>query len=269
MATCTLWNQKNYLLDIEYLVATRISEYDIRKANISVLYSEGIISKDYYEYLYSADRMTRQVEVGYMIKNNPEVGKTLANGIEKYRRLFFESNNISDNDVLSIKNDAVFIINKLPNITKFGEVVEFINKNIYSSYIRLQKKEVYFRSDIINNTSQIDIKGISDNKLLLHRDYILTVIADIMYYIEIGEIKSAIDYLTGFYDRYIQRKLPIEYYRNFDDESKYIIHAGTGFYTLDHCNQYMINVVSIETNLNIIRDLYGIITAVYFNHKRH
>lgn len=270
MATCTLWNQKNYLLDIEYLVATRISEYDIRKANISILYSEGVITKDYYNYLYSADRMTRQVEVGYMIKNNAEIGNILSKGIEKYRKLFFESNSISDNDILSIKNDAVFIMSKLPNATKFGEVVEFVNKNTYSSYIRLQrKKEVYFGSDIINNTSQIDIKGISDDKLLLHQNYILTVIADVMYYIETGEIKSAIDYLISFYNQYIQRKLPIGYYRNFDDESKYIIHAGTGFYTLDQCNQSMINVVSIETNLNIIRDLYGIVTSVYFNHKRH
>lgn len=265
--SCLLWEKKNYLLDIEYLIATKISEYDIRKANISVLYSEGAISKEYYKFLYTADRMTRQIEIGYMIRNNPEIQKILTDGIAKYRKLFFESNGIDDTDILSIKNDAVFVMKKTPSITKFGNV-EFVNKNTYSSFIKINKKEVYFRSNVLTGEMNIDIKGISDLKLQYHQDYMLTVIADVMYYIETGNIKSGIDYIRDFYNAYIQRKINVGYYRNFDDESNFIIKAGVGIYSMEYCNTSMINALDISCNLRIIQELYGILTNIYFNTKR-
>lgn len=265
---CTLWEKKNYLLDIDYLIATTIFEYDIRKANISVLYSEGVINREYYEYLYSADRMTRQVEVGYMIKDNKEVGDILANGIAKYRKLFFEANGIFDNDILSIKNDAIFVMKKKPLVTTFGNV-EFVNKNTYSSFIKvLNKKEIYFRSDMVNQSMTIDIKGISDENLEKHQDYMLRVIGDIIYFIEVGDIRSGINYIKDFYNQYISRSLPIGYYRNFDEESKYNIMVGTGYYSMDTCSDNrMINVIDISCNINVIRDLYGILINIYFSRK--
>lgn len=265
----TLWEQKNYLLDIDYLIATTISEYDIRKANISILYSEGVIDKQYYDYLYSADRMTRQVEVGYMIKNNKEVGDILSQGIAKYRKAFFNANNLLDNDILSIKNDAIFVMKKKPQITTFGNI-EFVNKNNYSSFIKiLRHKEIYFRSDMVNQSMVIDIKGISDENLEKHKDYMLRVIGDIIYFIEVGDIKSGLNYLKDFYNQYISRTLPIEYYRNFDEESKYVITVGTGCYKMDTClNNKIKEVIDISCNVNVIRDLYGILINIYFSKNK-
>lgn len=268
MNKSTLWEKKNYLLDIDYLIATTISEYDIRKANISVLYSEGVIDRSYYEYLYSADRMTRQIEVGYMIKDNKEVGDILSNGITKYRKMFFESNGLLDKDILSIKNDAIFVISKKPKILTFGNI-EFVNKNTYTSFIKfLKRKEIYFRSDMVNQTMDIDIKGISDDNLEKHRDYMMKVIGDIIYFIEVGDIKSGIEYITNFYKHYVSLELPIGYYRNFDEESKFIIKAGIGFYAMDTCSDNrMKSVIDISCNINVIRDLYGILINIYFNRK--
>lgn len=266
--SCTLWEKKNYLLDIDYLIATTISEYDIRKANISVLYSEGVINKDYYDYLYSADRMTRQVEVGYMIKDNKEVGDILANGIAKYRKLFFEANDISDNDILSIKNDAIFVMRKKPLVTTFGNV-EFVNKNTYSSFIKiLRNKEIYINSDMINQSMTIDIKGISDENLEKHRDYMMRVIGDIAYFIEVGDIKSGLEYISSFYTQYINRQLPIGFYRSFDDLSNFMVLTGSSCYQLDNCfDNRMAAIVDISCNVNVIRDLYGILISIYFNKK--
>lgn len=266
--SCTLWNQKNYLLDIDYLIATAISEYDIRKANISVLYSEGVIDRSYYEYLYSTDRMTRQVEVGYMIRNNKEIGDILNNGIAKYRKMFFEANGLTNNDILSIKNDAIFVMKKTPKILTFGNI-EFVNKNDYTSFLKfLRKKEIYFKSDMVNQTIQIDVKGISDENLEKHRDYMMQVISDIIYFIEVGDIKTGIEYLSNFYNQYISLNLPIGYYRNFDEESKFIIKAGIGYYSMDTCfDDKMKSVIDISCNINVIRDLYGILISIYFNRK--
>ena len=263
----SLWERKNYLLDIDYLIATTISEYDIRKANISILYSEGVIDKSHYEFLYSADRMTRQVEVGYMIRNDKDIQHALDEGLKKYKKIFFEANGISDSDILSIKNDAVFIMKKKPSNTKFG-VVEFVNKNSYSSFIKICKRlEVYFRSDIANNRFDIDIKGIADSKLPSH-SAILSVIADVLYFIEVGDLKDGLKYISDFYNQYINRLLPIEFYRNFDDESQFIINAGVSQYRLNNCDISMINILDISYNLNVIQELYAILSNIYFSKNR-
>lgn len=269
MNKCTLWQNKNYLMDIDYLISTSISEYDIRKANISILYSEGVIDKKYYDYLYSADRMTRQVEVGYMIKDNKEVGDILSNGITKYRKMFFESNGLQDMDILSIKNDAIFIITKRPNITKFGNI-EFVNKNNYSTYMKiLKKKEVYLNINRNDGTTQIDIKGISDENLIKHQNAMVQVIVDIAYYIEAGDIITAIRYVTGLYNQYIARTLPLEFYRSFDEESKFVSKSGIGYYSMDNIHdKRFVDILDISCNANVIRDIYGILLNIYFSKNR-
>lgn len=269
MDNCTLWERKNYLMDIDYLLSTSISEYDIRKANISILYSEGVIDKKYYDYLYSADRMIRQVEVGYMIKDNREIEKILSNGIAKYRKMFFEANDLKDNDILSIKNDAIFVLRKKPTITKFGNI-EFVNKNNYTSYMKiLRKKEIYLNVDHNTGNTLIDIKGISDQNILKHKDYMIQVIVDIAYYIENKDVITAIRYITNLYNQYIARSLPLGFYRNFDEESKFVFKSGIGYYSMDTIyDERFVNILDISCNTNVIRDIYGILLNIYFSKNR-
>ena len=48
MSNTTLWEKTTYTVDIPYIIAHNIYEYDIRKANINVLLALGLIDKDYY-----------------------------------------------------------------------------------------------------------------------------------------------------------------------------------------------------------------------------
>ena len=109
-----LYTRVNYSSDISYLNNVFIYELDISKANISILYSLEAIDKETYEYLYNAERMVRQVYIGKLMKNNKKIIKILKTGIIAAKKMLFESNNIQDYDVLSIKNDAVFLINRIP-----------------------------------------------------------------------------------------------------------------------------------------------------------
>lgn len=265
----TLWKQKNYLLDIPYLIAHHITEYDIQKANINVLFELGLIDEEYYDRLNSMDRMKRQVEIGYLIKYNDGIGDKLADGIIQFKQKFFESNNIDDNDILSIKNDAIFLIDKTPKVANFGRV-HFIKKNTYTSYMKIQKSiEVYFEFDAIDATISLDIKGISDEKLEKHHQYMATFIADILYYVETGDISSALTYVAEFYNNYVDRKLPIGYYRNFDAMSNYTVFANGIRYDVQYCDSdIMLKSLDISTNLNVIRDINGYLTQMYFNNNR-
>ena len=123
-----LYDNINYTSGISYLDNTFIYEYDISKANINVLYSKKAIDKDTYDYLYNANRDTRQVYIGKLQKENKEIATILKAGIIEAKKWLFEANNIHDYEVLSIKNDAVFIINRVLNYTQFS-IIEFKCKN--------------------------------------------------------------------------------------------------------------------------------------------
>lgn len=271
-----LWEKRNYLLDIPYVIAHNIYEYDIRKANINVLYSIGEIDKDYYDKLNSMDRMNRQVEIGYLLKYNTTLYDKLSNGIKHYRKLLFESNNLEDNDILSIKNDAIFVINKRLRCTKFGNV-EFILKNEYTTYIKLissnvfsnETLEVYFKSDSVTNNINLDIKGISESNLEYHMNYMCTVIADTLYYIETGNLQDALIWLTEIYNKYIRKELHPGFFRNFNGMSDYTIIANSRPYSIKHCtSREMFDNIDISCNLNIIRELYGYVSSIYFQNNK-
>ena len=108
-----LWKLVNYNADIDYLIGSFIREYDIAKANINILLWKGLISIDQYNFLYNAYRMTRQITIGKMRASNPELGTALDAGVLEVKKLFFEANDIQDHEVLAIKNDAIYLINKL------------------------------------------------------------------------------------------------------------------------------------------------------------
>lgn len=263
-----LWKEKNYLADVGYIVGRHIYEYDISKANINVLYYYGYIDQDYYEKLKELPRMKRQIEIGYLLKYTPGLVDKLDEGIREFRRRLFEANDLEDYDILSIKNDAIFVIGKKLNITKFDNV-EFVWKNHYTTYVRLDKHiEVYFESNTIDETISLDVKGISDRKLESHHQYMATMIADVLYYMETNSIADGLSYISDIYNKYISRQLPIGYYRNFNAESDYIIVSNNSRYSMDYCTEDMYWSIDIGYNLTIIRTLYGYLTNLYMQQNK-
>lgn len=264
----SLWSKKNFLAPYSYIVAHHIYEYDIQKANINVLYELNLIDSDYYDRLCKMDRMSRQVEIGYLLKYNEGLSDKLSAGIELYRKKLFYSNNIEDMDVLSIKNDAVFIVDKILKNTVFGRV-KFVLKNTYTTYVKLgDRLEVYFEYDSVTGNISLTIKGISDKKLELHRDYMASVIANTLYYIETGDLESGLTYITEIWNSYISYNLDIGFYRNFNSDSNYTIRVNNALYSIPFCDKKDIQSLDISCNFNIIRDLYGNLIHIYFQkHK--
>ena len=152
-----LYKEKSYTIGLPYIFNQYIREYDISKANINVLFAKGVINEDLYIKLYNADRMYRQVYIGKMIKNNEQIQEVLNEGIIEYKQRFFEANGITDNNIVSIKNDAVFVLNAAPSILNFDNI-SFVHKNTYTSFMKLNELEVYYGCDM--NYEVIDVKGI-------------------------------------------------------------------------------------------------------------
>lgn len=264
-----IYEQANYLAPIDYIVSSIIREYDISKANISIFFKYGVIDKDTYEYYKSSDRMSRQIAIGIMIKNNPDLSKILKDGITQARKEFFISNNIQDHEVLSIKNDAIYLIGREVVYTDCSGII-FNCKSVYTSFYKIKKKEYYYYYDRATGNELLDIKGMSSERLMIHKDYFMDFLKELFYTIQCEQIESAINLLNSFYDNYINMNLPIEYYRNFDGESRFSMKCSSMFtsYVSDFIKESNKDMIDISYNMSILMELNKIVSGIYFQRNR-
>ena len=265
----SLWEKINYSADCDYLTSTFIREYDIRKANISILFNKGIISQDEYNNYMNMDRMQRQIDIGIRIKNNSKLYEIIKDGIIEAKKMFFEVNNIEDNQILTIKNDAVFLINTVPKITKFSNI-EFVEKNTYTSFYKLNKIEYYYFYDQFTDKEILDIKGIGDEILKIHEKYFYEFLCVVFNSAQLDPIEETINIISNFYNQYINYKLDVQYYRRFDSTGLYDIKTNFMYssFRADYIDESQKYYLDISYNASIIMELYKIFSTIYFRNKK-
>lgn len=261
-----LWQKVNYTADISYLSNVLIYEYDISKCNINILFLKGIINKDIYDSLYNSPRMVRQKYIGNLSKDK-NVSAALKDGIVEAKKQFFEANDIRDMDVLSIKNDAVFIINRQIKHTSFG-LINFAMKNVYTAFYKLNNVELYYYYNNMSKEERIDVKGISDTNVKKHDGFFLQLLKDVLYSIQVNGPEISMRMLKDIYMEYISLNFSVEHYRAFNIESMYYFKfttpIGTGFST-DIANDNNKSDLDISINANILMQLQRILSQIYFS----
>ena len=261
-----LWRSLNYKTQYKYFINTFIREYDLSKANINaLLYTKRISVEDHKTYL-AMDRNERETKIGLWIKKDKSVYKDIQKGIiEAKRRLVF-ANNIEDSEVVSVKNDAMFIAGRNLASTIFPPF-EFKVKNVSTVYLQAADLEIYY-GDIVDPVSgivntNIDVKGIGDDMLILHQDGMLDLICNLCYKLQREDIKDTMKWMANMYEAFITRSLPKQYYRNFDSFSGYTINTFYRVASLGEIDDSMIKVIDINRNLLILRDLMSIVSDLY------
>ena len=258
-----LWQMANWLQPVPYIVGQYITEYDMSKANISVLYQAGVINKDLYNELYNSEKFYREKYIGMMERNNPKISEIKADYIAKYRKAFIESNEISDNEILAIKNDAIFVLGQRRNITHFDEVVNFRIANVYNLYMKIGIIELYYGVDSITGEEIFDVKGINDRKLELHRNGMAYILCDTFYTLLTSGAQEAINVCEQFLYGLLNRQLGIDFYREFNADSAYRFMSGFSCFEIPNISPDMVKYVDISTNVNFIRKLLGNLSDIY------
>ena len=233
--------------NIQYLISNEIIEYDIRSAGYSISRYYNLLDNKTLDKLENMSNKQRHIAIGLLQRNDKVYNERLKQAFIDIRREFFIANKIEDRDVLSIKKDAIFLLRRIDQ-TKFGDTIEFRNKNTYTSYYYINRKEFY------NNKETIDVKGISDEKLELHRDYMLDFLHNIFCMMETSSNAYVIKELVSFIDHYKSKMLEVGYYRELNDDSAYRLN-----------NEY----VGYELGLDIVDDVTDInISYNYMNYIR-
>ena len=256
-----LYCKSLYTMPVDFII-TPIYEYDISKANISILLSKGVITKEQHKKFCEMSKQERQVKVGLMMRRNPDLIRVVEDGCCEARRNFVVSNDIQDDEIVSIRKDSLFITKQVENVA-FGDI-RFVHKNTYSLMAKLGNLELYYYYDSISGFYNIDVKGIRDELLVKHESSLLTALCDIFYCVVDKRIHDAVKYVSTLANKYDTLNLPIEYYREFNQSSLYRIMTNIGsVYYIDEVTPEVIGCIDIRYNKQVMRDLVKLITKIY------
>ena len=226
-------------------VINKIYEYDIRAANLTMLELSGTINSAVADRLRALPKKDREVAIGKMIAKDKSIGKTIAKGIINAKHRLFRANKIQTDEVLSIKNDAVFISGRRLAVTTVAGV-EFVLKHQYAMYQFLDRLELYYD----RRKHSITIKGIRD-EIVEHPDHqngILQFLQTVFDYLLFDRMSDLREYLIDFAEKYKRKELPVQYYRELNLVNSYrtVIELSGFEYNLEEISDqdlWMINPV--------------------------
>lgn len=204
------WTNKDRL----FAVNSEIIEWDIKSANLSLIKEYKLLSEDKIEKIEKMEKKERVIYVGKQMRKDKAFSKELEKLFNKVINEFIEVNDLDMNfDILSIKRDAVYVINKPIPYPNIGNYITFIPKNNYSSFIFVKPYEFY-------KGKIMDIKGVSDEILSLHENGIVSFINDVLDIASQSNMnqKKIQIYLSDYVKAYKNKELPYDHYREFGRE---------------------------------------------------
>ena len=272
MSTKDVFHETYYRSPIEFLINYSIEEWDIEKANISILRDAGYLDDTQYLNFKNMDKNKREVTIGCLIRDNPEVGDILKQGISNARLQFYSINTIDREQILYVDNDSITIIkpkthirNNMQKIVPISEHVRFRLKGLYTSYYRLGPLDMLYYSDQAYENYRIKY-GNHDKLGLQHGEWFLNLLLSAFHSAEVDHVADTLRMINYAYRRYIALDFASEYYREFNLTSKYRVFStefGSIYYT-DFINPSDKPYLDISYNAELIRKLYKIYSKSYF-----
>ena len=199
--------------NIEYVFNDEIVEYDMQDAGLSIIKNYKLLDSNTIKELDALPKEERHRSIGKLQINIKDLSSRLSEKFSEMRGLFISENNISSNNIISVKKDAIYTLGSY-NKLKFGKV-KFVPKNQYSSYIRFTDNmniEIYY------NDGVVDVKGISDSRLNRHRLYMLHFISKVINGLE-NKNPSIKRFIKTFINDYKSMNVDDGYYLEFNNKS--------------------------------------------------
>lgn len=269
-------DKNSYYIDQQIISSSNIWEYDIKQANINILYSYGVITYNEYIQLCNVPKYVREVYIGkkqqYEKINEKEsiTQLTIKNGIIEAKNEFLITNKIQPRNIVRIANDAVYVISPYPlqytkfDINKNNIFVEFVCKNHFSTALKFSNNIIVFFDIIKDDNFNVDVKGISNDILNngIHREF-LSLICEILFYKERTDQSTVIGVFNEYYKKFINLELPINYYREFNSGSAFRLKMKSNLSYIPGPTQldesFDKSKLDISCNLTLLRELYSAI----------
>ena len=204
------YTNKNML----YLFNRTIYEYDIQSADINLCIRYKLLPEHRIEKIKKLDKSRRVVKMG-LLQKDKDFREKLKDAFTAIRKEFYKSNDIDIDDIIAVKKDAIFTTKNCEQ-TSFDNVT-FVTKNLFTSFIQINNLEFYYSHE------RVVVKGIDDDILNRHENGMLNIILTFFKKMETSSIQDTLTYLNRMVTKYKLRQLPLEYYREFNASSKYVL----------------------------------------------
>lgn len=245
-------------------INSNIVEWDIKSAGISIIQEYKLLPQDKIDKLLSLPKDRRNISIGKIGQSDKDFARILEDKFNEVIDIFIKNNNLDkEYDVLSIKRDAIFTINRqIPN-PNIGEFIKFVPKNTYHAYLFLKPYEFYFKSN-----DDIDVKGLCGdierrNELLkLHKNGIINFLNEVIKLCERTNMnKRQINkFCSNFVNLYKRKELDFDYYREFNSESMYKYVSMGQTMMVDEIDISLLEKIDITYNyINIILPFINIL----------
>lgn len=233
--------KSNYLnKDIPYLTNVSIYEYDMSSGGFNILCSKGVFDKKEEQRLINMEKLERNVYIGKKLRKEPELSSILIEGFKEYLTEFCVMNNIENKDILSIKKDAIFVINKKCNKLKVNKYVSLKEANKYTSYLYVNNIEFY------NNTNTLDVKGLKDD--VTNNNAFLGEIKKIMTLMEKNNEIYLFRYLRKLQKDYLEYNVDYALYKELNINNAYKVSLFDHTYYYDNIDEDFIDYININYN---------------------
>lgn len=207
-----LWFNPN----IQYTFNQNIVEYDMNAMSVSISETYGLLDPETIKILKLLPKEERTVRIGLLQRDDKEFSNKLLSCELEIRNKFLEANNLDENNVLSLHNDACIFMSRKKIISNI-DGVKFKHSNTWSSYIYYKGIEMFYAD------GAIDYKNIPREMLNRHTLGFNKFFCKVFDKMENYD-PSILRYLSTFQTKYLQDKLPPYYYFPFGKLGDYKTH---------------------------------------------
>ena len=130
----------------------------------------------------------------------------------------------------------------------------------YDNFIRVGEFVLMTKQDMFGMKQAI--VGLDPHNIELHKDYFIALIFKIMNIVSKNNIQLAIDTLRDFYRDYVNCELNIEYYREFNLQSKFKVSSMNYIYYIDS-DPVDVRSLDISYNEKVLRYISSLIWGVF------
>ena len=130
----------------------------------------------------------------------------------------------------------------------------------YDNFIRIGEFILMTKQDMFGMKQAI--VGLDPHNIELHKDYFIALIFKIMNIVSKNNIQLAIDTLRDLYRDYVNGELNIEYYREFNLQSKFKVSSMNYIYYID-LEPDDVKSLDISYNEKVIRYIVSLIWGLY------
>lgn len=233
-----------YLRKVPAIVGVKIRQFDMVKAGMSVMRTYQLAPVEEIDRLERLSKHQNNIAIGKKRRNDREFSAQLSRYVRQSVSEFLSINDVPDEAIIAIKNDAVFITGDTEIKTVLDNGIQFRLDGSYTSFFYLGQIEFYFSSE----TGKVVIKGFKhsgDEDSLLF----ISFLAEAFSMFEAGNKELLASQLQLFRRQYLDRELPLGYYKTLDRYKGHPSPIGDRVYTVQSVSEDSRSHLDISSNL--------------------